>query len=270
MNRILLSIFVISLLMGCTTSTEEIEPTASPSPLPPTSIPTATIIPTSTPEPTPTPNPTPTPTPYPPFRDDFEQLLEPGWTWIREDPFLWNLTEKPGFLRIYLSPQDRGQDEASNKYLVRHAPEGNFEITTRVLISPFTNFHMAGLIIMQDEGYNIRFSRIYCYLPTLPGLCVGNGLYFDYQNECEGVPDEGDLIGPNYATSTLSQSEAILKITREGRIYTAYFSEDGETWVTIGRHEADILPMYVGLFTSTDWNHPTTANYDYFTLETIP
>ncbi|MGD8968762.1 MAG: hypothetical protein PVI07_14750, partial [Anaerolineae bacterium] len=51
------------------------------------------------------PTPTPTPTSEIPsgctWSDDFSSLsLGPTWSWVREDPTHWSLTQHPGFLRM--------------------------------------------------------------------------------------------------------------------------------------------------------------------------
>jgi len=227
-----------------------------------TPMPTETLAPTPTTTPTDVP-PTLTPTPIPPFRDDFSQLLEEGWIWIQEKRFGWNLHEKPGFLRIEVALD-------TNQILVRNAPEGNFEISTRVLFTPSSNFQSAGLIILQDEGHLLSFHRGMCYLPSAPAACQANALYYNHIDHDTGVPEEGYSIGPQYPTKTVKTSEAYLRLTREGRIYTAYYSDDGEKWMTIGRHETDLFPFYVGIHTFGAQSYSANADFDYFTLETLP
>lgn len=263
---------VFSLVLGLVILIPSCAPTESPPtdtlPPPPTltpipSTPTNTIIPTSTPTPIP-PTPTPTLTPFPPFRDDFNQVLEEGWTWIHESRFGWNLHEKPGFLRIEVALD-------TNQVLVRHAPEGDFEISTRVLFTPFSNFQSAGLVIFQDDEHYISFHRGMCsFIEEIPEACQGNAIYFHHVDHDVGVPEEGYSIGPQYPTRTLEISEAYLRLTREGRTYTAYYSDDGETWVTIGRHESDLFPFYVGIQTGGAQTYLAEADFDYFTLDIIP
>jgi beta-xylosidase len=207
--------------------------------------------------------PTSTPTPFPPFREDFEQLLEEGWTWHYETRWGWNLHEKPGFLRIKVELD-------THQILVRHAPKGDFEISTRVLFRPYSNFQSAGLIIFQDDGHWLSFHRGICTYTNIPEACQGNAIYYNHIDHDVGVPEEGYSIGPQFPTKTVEDSEAYLRLTREGRTYTAYYSDDGETWVIIGRHESDLFPFYVGIHTFGAETHLADADFDYFTLETLP
>ena len=259
-------VFALLIFISACTSSESVPTATQLPPFPTSPPPTSTKVPTPKPTPVP-PTSTPTSTPLPPFRDDFTQLLEPGWIWLNEDRFKWNMSEIPGFLRIYLSDEGLGQAE---NVLLRNAPEGNFEITTRVLFTPYSNFQFAGLVIYQDDGHALQFGRAMCYLPSIPGNCVGNGLYYDNIDVDEGVEGEGYSVGDNFTTSTVKKGEAYLRIIREGRTYTAFYSDDGTNWQTIGRHESDLFPSYVGLIASQAYEQPAKADFDFFTLEAMP
>ncbi len=263
---VIFGLALLLILVAC--GPGESVPTNTPEPPPPTvPPPTSTQVPEPTSTPVP-PTPTPSPTPFPAFRDDFTQLAEPGWIWMNEDTFTWNMSEKPGFLRVYLS--DKGELDQVENILLRNAPEGDFEVTTRVLFTPYSNFQFAGLLIYQDDEHGLKFGRAMCYLPGSQGTCVGNGLYYDNLNVDEGVWSDEGFRGDNFATSTVINSEAYLRMVREGRTYTAFYSDDGINWQAIGRHESDLLPFYVGLIASQAYEQPAMADFDYFTLEALP
>lgn len=216
--------------------------------------------------------PTDTPVPIPPtatpvvetpglFRDDFDGVLATGWSWIREDPTHWNQTDAPGALRIVLQPGGIGSIASSpaNNLLLRQAPDGDFEIATLVHFSPTSNFQFAGLLIYQDDANGLQFGRAFCFAPE---GCAGNGIYFDRTQHGE--------LGENYATATANQSEAYLRLRREGTTYTGIYSEDGANWIVIGQHTADLTSLRVGLIAAQAYEAETTADFDYFTIETLP
>ena len=238
--------------------THTTEPPSPTSPPPPS---TQVPEPSSTPVP---PTPAPSPTLFPPFRDDFNQLLEDGWRWEHESRFGWDLHRKPGFLRVEVELD-------TNQVLLRHAPEGDFEISTRVLFTPFSNFQSAGLIIFQDDGHYLSFHRGMCdYIEIVPEACQANAIYFNHIDHDVGVPEEGYSIGPQYPTRTIETSEAFLRLSREGRTYTGDFSDDGVNWITIGKHDSDLFPFYVGIHTFGAVTYLANADFDYFTLEALP
>jgi len=229
----------------------------------PQAAPTMTATPTEEP-PVPTHTPvsieTPSGTVTPPdevFRDDFGGPLDADWSWIREEEDQWSLTKRSGFLRLVILPAGY-----TRNLLLREAPEGRFEISTRVQFTPTDNFQSAGLHIYEDEDNFIRLSRAFCHLEALPGVCVDNGIYFDNIIS-------GEAITPNVMLKVGKQYEAYLKIVRDGSTYTGYYSDDGETWVLVGQHIANLKTIRVGLVASGS-SYRINADFDYFTIHVIP
>ncbi|HEM61614.1 MAG TPA: hypothetical protein ENO24_04935, partial [Chloroflexi bacterium] len=189
------------------------------------------------------------------FRDDFEGGLDTSWTWVREDPSLWSLSDAPGFLRITLSAE--GLNGTSN-VLLCDAPEGDFAIETMLRLVPSSNFQFAGLLVYQDDLNALQLGRGYC---AGTEVCLGDGIYFDYISS-------GELEGPNHATAADGQPVTYLRLQREGRTYTGYHSEDGTNWSVIGQHTADLSGVRVGLVASQAFEAPAIADFDYFALST--
>jgi len=187
------------------------------------------------------------------FSDDFDGFLDSGWTWKREDPSQWNLSDAPGFLRITLSPEAFAS--ASN-VLLHDAPGGDFEIATMLRFVPSSSFQFAGLIVYQDDLNALQFGRAFCR-----GLevCLGDGIYFDNIRA-------GGLVGPNYATAAEGRAVAYLRLQRQGETYTAFYSEDGGNWSVIGQHTTDLTGVSVGLVASQASEAPAIADFDYFVL----
>lgn len=257
-----------------TAATEAAEPADTPVPEPmataTTELPTATPEPTATPvleEPSPTPEPTSTPQPTATattgpvvvFRDDFNGALAEGWGWLRQESTYWNLTDAPGSLRITLQDGFIALSSAKN-VLVRNAPSGNFEIATFVRFTPTSNYQLAGLVVYQDEANYLQFGRAFC---DSPGACVGDGVYFDNQGAGEGFKT-------NYGSATVSQSQAYLRLRREGNTYTGYYSDDGTNWTVVGQDINNSTSLRVGLIAAQAMQAETTADFDYFTITTLP
>jgi beta-xylosidase len=191
------------------------------------------------------------------YRDDFEGALAPGWNWIREEEEQWSLTERHGFMRFIFESAYYPRN-----LLLRPAPEGDFEISTRVLFTPSSNFQFAGLLIYQDDDNNIRLGRAYAFFDWDPDRFPGNAIYF-------GVDLQGKSGCPNFITVTDSESEAYLKIRREGNLYSAYYSRDGISWTLTGQHVAELESISIGLFAGQS-GVTETADFDYFLIETLP
>lgn len=191
------------------------------------------------------------------WRDDFEAGLSAPWDWTNENPTQWNLTEKPGYLRIYASAYGTGVENL----LLRPAAPGNFTIETRLLFEPDTNFQVAGLVIYQDGKNFLQLGRAYC---DNPDTCAGNGIYFD---SVLG----GNLVSTNFATKVEFSKEAYLRLVRNGDMVMAFYSPDGEDWQEIGFHQlpTDFQVKGAGLTSAQDFNTPgrrIPADFDYFVI----
>jgi len=193
------------------------------------------------------------------FRDDFDGTLAAGWQWLGEDPTHWNLTSTAGQLRIVIQPGNINDGQVRN-FLVREAPQGNFEISTSVRLSPSSQFQLAGLLVYQGQGNAMQFGPAYA---PCTGGSAGQCVYFDsYQG--------GQFGGANFATYVGGGSPAYLRLRRAGTTYTASYSADGSSWKEIGSHQSNIAPRYVGLIGAQGSNGETPADFDFFTLEQVP
>lgn len=195
------------------------------------------------------------------WRDNFDGSLAAGWRWLNEKSDKWNLTEKPGFLRIYVSPYKTG----GQNLLLRSVPQSDFVITTHVLFEPNTNFQLAGLTIYQDEGNLLQMGLAFC---DVAETCVGNGIYFD---NILG----GSFTGSNFATSVDDLSEAYLCLERRGEMVKSLFSYEGVTWFEFGSHPLppDFKIIGVGLTVVGDSNTSDAdipADFDFFEFSEIP
>lgn len=191
------------------------------------------------------------------FRDDFENPLKEGWTWLAEDRRRWSLSEVPGWLQIIASDASFDGPSFPTNVLVREAPPGDFEVTTLLRFTPTSNFQFAGLVVFQDKANVLQFGRAFC---DLADACVGDGLYFDNF-------EDGFIIDSH--KTTIRGSEIYLRLRRVGNTYAGYYSEDGENWIRLGEHRRDLSQARVGL-TAAQAPLEIPAEFDYFTLASLP
>lgn len=195
------------------------------------------------------------------FSDGFNGSLSAGWTWLVEDPSRWSLTAAPGFLRITLSNGNIKADGEPKNFLVRPAPSGNFEIQTFVRFEPVSNFQFAGLLVYQNQGNALQFGRAFAQCPY--DICKGNAIYFD-------LAETGKDNAPNFAAAQTDLSQAHLRLRREGTKYSGYYSGDGVNWSLIGEHTSNIAPTSIGLIASQAYEAEANADFDCFSLQTLP
>lgn len=189
------------------------------------------------------------------IREEFDGKLSPGrdWTWLRNDPSNWSLTATPGWLRINLSTLSYLNGLPSN-VLTTPAPQGDFDIRASVKFSPAQNFEFAGLIILFDETSVLQAGRAFCNL----GNCPGSGFYFD------NIQNKSAVEG-NFGTA-VAAAQSLVRIVRQGSMYTAYYQTDGVNWVVIGSHTVNRQPVSVGLIAAQAPSAGTYAEFDYFEI----
>ena len=190
-----------------------------------------------------------------PCDDEFNSAtLASCWSWVNEAPSKWSLTAQSGYLRMLTDSGNIGDENL----LLQETPPGEFEVSTRLLFSPASNFQVAGIVLWQDRDNYLMLGRAYC--DKGPPLCVGNGIYFD--------KIEGGEPGPtNFATTKTSQGEAYLKVVRRGSDYHGYYSTDEWNWSYIGTHTmgAGVHLSRVGLSAGQDLGgSQIPADFDWF------
>ena len=193
------------------------------------------------------------------FRDDFDGALGAGWQWLGEDTSAWSLTAAPGYLRLRAGKSNINDRPARN-FLVREAPQGNFEIETSTRFTPTARYQIAGLLVYDSQGNAMQFGPAYS---ACPGGFEGGCVYFD---SYEG----GQFIEPNFATDVGGVLLSFLRLRREGSTYTASYSADGASWQVIGWRQSSITPRFVGLLAAQGYDGEESADFDYFTLRPLP
>jgi hypothetical protein len=216
------------LLAAITSACAAPQPTPLPLPtaLPPTStsLPTQTSTPlpteTNTSEPTATSTTIPTITPVGQiFRDDFTNVLQPGWEWKFENPSRWKISED-GWLQILAEDATLLGDGHQSNLLCRPAPDGDFKITVHLEADPRDNFQQAALFIYQDAENYVTINRGFC------GPCKigGNGIYMDYKYAGQ--------IG-TYMTG-FKATDLYLRFLNQGHSVTGFYAADPKDWQRLG------------------------------------
>jgi hypothetical protein len=229
-KSILLTLLILALLTACGQA-ETPAPTVPPIP---TEEPVAEPANTEPPPPTEEPTSIP-PTAAPPtatslpegvlFRDDFEGSLQPGWTWIIEDPSRWSFTPD-GKLEIVADDISffMEGDFGMVNFLTRDLPEGEFAITARVQANPDENFEQATIYIFENQNNYIALNIGYC------GICSTNGPGFFMETFIDNNP-----FGNAYAINRdAGITEVLLKLENAGESLIGYYAIPGQDWQRVG------------------------------------
>ena len=105
------------------------------------------------------------------FEDSFHKKLQDGWTWLREVPDNWRITDDA----LEIKMESLSGDEVRN-ILFRKPPKkdaGPFDVAVEVkALRPYTNqYQQAGLYWMQGDKFKLKFvlERIDGELYVFPG-----------------------------------------------------------------------------------------------------
>ena len=178
--------------------------------------------------------------------DNFQRpALGSQWSWVREDPALWSLSENPGALTLTSSKGDIAQEgnDAPNILL----QEANTDWTVDVKLrgaSPAMSQN-AGLVVYQCDDNFVKFVYGATFSFRRPGdtgpaagqlqlLVEENGS----QKSLASLPMEG-IIG--------ADGVVYLRLVKEGDTYTALYSVDGKKYEKMGSAQATLKDIQVGM-----------------------
>ena len=227
------------MLAACIGTT--VEPTQAPAPTvaaqtdspatePPLTEPPPTFPPPTEPPPNAVP-PTATPTALPQgvlFFDDFNGALQPGWTWVDEDPFRWSFIESAGqnWLQITAGDASFFKEGYQVNMLARDLPEGEFAITAHLVANPTENFQQAHIFIFEDAKNYILLNIGFCNLCPVDG-----GFGFFMENFYGGARIDQAYSLPRQAGAT----DVYLRLVNQNGMLTGYYATSPDDWQRAGR-----------------------------------
>ncbi|MBO0995839.1 PA14 domain-containing protein [Bacillus sp. SD088] len=192
--------------------------------------------------------------------DHFDsEILADGWSIFRENEKKWSLTDVPGKLRIKTSKGDSYQ-ETNNlvNLFLRGAPQGDFEITTKVTAPIRNNHQQAGLYIWEDEDNYVRLGHVW------DTTVAPSGYSIETAKEEKGKYSKASNMVSHPKTDTM-----YLKLKKIGNQITSYYW-DGNVWI----QAADPLTVtleniQVGFYGTSTNAGDINADFDYFTVQSI-
>ncbi|MBN1565801.1 MAG: glycoside hydrolase family 43 protein [Anaerolineae bacterium] len=194
-----------------------------------------------------------------PVRDEFDtNTLAFCWNFLRNprDPF-WNLTDRPGHLRLRLRPE-KLSEWANPSFVGRRQQHINFAAQTVMDFTPEHEQECAGMAVLQNSDYHFRF------VITL----VGGERTIRLIKREQGA--ESTL-----AEMPLAHSPVYLKVEAQGQAYSFSVSADGADWQTVADQvDGRILSVmvaggfvgtYIGLYASSNGQTSlNVADFDWF------
>lgn len=188
------------------------------------------------------------------IKDDFDSLeLNNTWYWVNEDPETWSLSDRPGFLKITTRKGDiYGGSRDMRNILLQDSP-GDWTIETKFTASgrPSVIYQQGALLAYQDMDNYMK----------LDWEAQSNGTIIQVIREINGSVSSNSING-----NIVGDSNTIwLRIRKNGNVYRAYYSVDGETFIQLGTdYVLNFTNVQTGLSASNGGGNDTTDFHIYF------
>jgi regulation of enolase protein 1 (concanavalin A-like superfamily) len=242
---------------GLPTSVPTIPSTTPTSSTSTTTTPTATTTTTTT---TTTVTTTPPAEGTPVFGDDFQDELNPAWTWTDpNDDATYDLAARPGWIRFTV-PDNNDLANATNYDAPRLLIpwEGDFTIETVVEFDPQLEYQGAGILVWDGEGNFLRYEFGF------------GGLGGEEKNIAVLTQQDYFLgIGTSYPLPSIA-THMTLWLTRKGNRFYASYQQQNRPKANFGGSFVDLTlnsAVQVGIVQISQYNTYTlSADFDYFKI----
>lgn len=174
----------------------------------------------------------------------------------------YSLTERPGWLRLYLSPISL-KDVGNPAFLGRRQQHKCFSARTKMEFQPQTEQESAGLALLMSNDFHLRVE--YMFLGGEPSLVLTRR-FAGGDETVAAVPCRAQTVW--------------LKVTAREQDYSFYFAEKAEAWQVLAEHvDGRLLSMevaggftgaLVGLYASSNGTGSGAhADFDWFEYHEI-
>jgi hypothetical protein len=188
---------------------------------------------------------------------DGKRMMDPGWSWIRENPANWGFNGYPstpqyGYLDIDIRGGDlAGSTNTAENILVRTPKDGDWAVDTYPeiwgMLSP--EGQEGGMMIYRDDDNYCKLGRI----------LSPNGYLLQWGCEIGGQLTMYD--------KTWMAGAFPIRIQRVGNAYSAFYSINGLEWRPMGNPVSPDWPdaqIALYAFGPIGSREPSTAYFDYF------
>ncbi len=164
------------------------------------------------------------------------------WQWVRENQATRSLSKNPGSITITSDPGDVSEGSNNAKNLLLQSANNDWTIETKLACSRVPSQpENAGILVYENDNNFVKLMLRAVIKTTMSGRSpAGTGVQpgtIDLVIEENGIAKS--LASFNLRNEITVNSPLILKLEKNGSIYTAYYSLDGSKFEKLGT--ADIL-----------------------------
>ena len=207
------------------------------------------------------------------------------WEWVRENPKNWSLSKKPGSLFITSEVGDVSEESNNAKNILLQSANNDWTIETKMVCSRTPSQpENAGILAYQDDDNFVKLMFRAVIKTTRFGRS-GTEMQpgtIDLIIEENGIAKS--LAAFNVRKEITGSNALILKLEKNGSVYTAYYSLDGDKFEKLGTADMLLKDIRAGLIVcdgvitqnmkSTFWfdqdttkpDTPFDVSFDYFRI----
>jgi beta-xylosidase len=172
------------------------------------------------------------------------------WLVFNEEPTHWSITDGRLVVRTQNGDAHELRSDLRNLFL-QYPPSGDFDVTTRVSVSPGRDYEQAALYLWQDHNHFVKLAVVHA-----------GGVRVEVADEIDGRYVSGGRelpVGP----------ETWLRIRRRGDRHEFLVGGDGTDWTSLGTRHAALRDLRVGIGAAAPVSgRAIPAAFDFLRFET--
>jgi len=195
---------------------------------------------------------------------DSSELNRNQWLIFNENPRTFKI--KNGKLIITTLDGDIHRERSDiNNLFLQYAPEGDFEISTKVFIKPEKNYEQVLLIVWQDHNNYLRISLVHDNELKVESAIEING-EFKSRSVVVKRQNMSSTIDNLSRERGCSRKKYRLKIRKTKNHYDFFYNQNGNKWVKVGDgYNAEFNDIKVGIGAIAPVSQRNIpAEFDYF------
>jgi beta-glucosidase len=214
--------------------------------------------------------------------DEFNNSnIGPKWEWVRENSENYSVSSKPGFLTITSEAGDISEKSNNAKNILLQSANNDWTVETKLVCSRTPSQpENAGIVAYQDDDNFVKLMfRAVIKTTRQTGVQPGT---IDLLMEENGIAKS--IAAFDLKKEVTGENDLFLRLKKEGSIYTAWYSLDGEKFELLGTADILLKDIKAGLIvgdgiitqsmTSTFWfdsdttkpDSPFDVSFDYFRI----
>ena len=176
--------------------------------------------------------------------DQFDGALGSQWKWLRENKANYSTTAKESALTITTEPGDISEGSNNAKNILLQSANNDWTIETKLVASRSPSQpENAGILAYQDDDNFVKL-MFRAVIKTTRARGVQPGTV-DLLIEENGIAKSAGSF--NLSKEVVGDNPLYLRLEKQGGIYTAYYSLDGQKYETLGSGDALLKDIKVGL-----------------------